>query len=1594
MFTRRNRSPLGLRSTIAPVSEPPDVYSESEFRRLLSQTEVPSLKSPVVIFTDHVTDEKLVFLYDGKIDSQAVYFLLVEELRRLSESKETLREDSIVNAIQLIKRRNMKQFYALISQKLTQTKTTVEELQFVPPAGLVLHKTGESLSAVALRQVLISREYFGQPMKKDGTQAYKLNAFKDNYVSIETKKSVEDKLNSLSKMKADPKGTVVFPWPNKKELSEFSFRVFFEEIKTKRPRAIYCRNIQQARMIRDNAIVLRANEKPAELQALGQTLVKLQKIKSSELFYRRFMKMFFWNQINVSRLSAENENLSDLLRLKYGEPVESLKQLPKVASPQDSNLAGSFAQGQNNSGGPIKIDISPAAVNQINPKASTTLTPVELLPSFKQNLQPTFDIPSADDFAYYNRLHSSEDEMPERPNLFSKQHAEFEDDLQAHGFENNAHLALGTKCVTPQRLGSLVQEQSENASIIRKSFLKDDPSRKARPNFKLGTVLPTERLPLVDENLKWSKFYQDADKSFAGVSQTQSNKKMLEFVAANSLSFLHCDKLMLYNIARHHQSEIDENEIESLVFNLKLKAGGQSDASFTFLTETSQHYLSFATEVSVPITFDSLAKVTFELTEKTSSGLLFAETANLQSEIRDLYLENRFLIEFKVNLNGYDCGAVLSCAAVFIPKNLEVAHLTLNQKLLSANFSRFSDLLKKINSYRSYKDLFFPETYIQGTAAWRSTDVLSNYSGFMDPDDGVAETQENLVLSSQLHKLEFSVEVLLQQMSTYSLGIQYFVDQMVEGIKNEYKNGASVPLDVFNAVAAVLTAEERFLLNDFCFLKTKDRLISTPSDVSSFVFQLSEVLQQVDKLNGFVAANQPLLSHQQYLIQSLGVETYLWFENSSCNNANLKFSPIHVELIAKVIRLNAGRLDNAKLKRVCCTQVLSTFKSPNFDKVSQLEYLNHSLVYFKVVFKSMFPDEFQALHQTRLSFDNFLLESFVCSFANSMDAVPFNVYQDFKAILLAAYLEMKTVPNDWKEQLSELGIELPTLIDIVFAVTVFLSQKEMLLDSPSDRWLTTIRDAFHRQSVKVRQSLLLLLETLSRLSRNGFFVDKFRQVSDTAAKRLRDSLKFAEDIQLLFSRTSLSSNIFKEIAESKLKDVQTTQVKPETPLATFDSRGSASGIINKFELMIQFYNQFESNGLAFKSEKQNRHKQVTESLKLTDKQLSELVQRSFPLGSQNSEILLKKLQNLRVDDSFDFVEIYLVLAFTVFSDPRQITSVVSFLALKLTSAFEAPKEHSSVATTIAHLIFNKVAKLFPFFVLRDDAFNTFAFAHKKSVAIVEARANIGSEVVNVLLLCRKFEANFYRFSKSRGIRFDFEFCTQLKSVLEGSIQGIELDLNQQTVNLYLETSDGDDSKFHHISFKLLLEPELTLRCSSRETLLFELPDSKKLIDQSTFENELSKHPLFYFSDTSDLHYPMNFMDLKFKLEFQQSSQKFFECNFKFDKLDSQVTYSNLFLWDFQSSAEKKPGQQSVDVQLGFQAFFLPVSDLIELLCMAIIERLEPRDKLLFIPLLKSKFSVQTKRGTEVSKATLLRNILELDEALKDRSEFVLVRLTE
>jgi hypothetical protein len=233
--------------------------------------------------------------------------------------------------------------------------------------------------------------------------------------------------------------------------------------------------------------------------------------------------------------------------------------------------------------------------------------------------------------------------------------------------------------------------------------------------------------------------------------------------------------------------------------------------------------------------------------------------------------------------------------------------------------------------------------------------------------------------------------------------------------------------------------------------------------------------------------------------------------------------------------------------------------------------------------------------------------------------------------------------------------------------------------------------------------------------------------------------------------------------------------------------------------------------------------------------------------------------------------------------------------------------------------------------------------------------------------------------------------------LESSTDQLSLTDNKCQLNLCIEVHRKGETVLRNVPFTLKCAPELVVECDDSEVVLFD--DGKphtQVMPVPPFTSFVSSHPFFAYNDFHDYSFAVNFLDLPFKLTFAANGVEYLQLDFTFADGLPLAVRTELIPWQFpqpegSSNDSLLFNTHRLTAQLPFQLFFLQLSDLLDVASFYVIEQLDQEDLLRFIRLHSPTCLLLVKGKREVAPDTMLRNLLEFDDALKDHSTFEIVR---
>lgn len=191
--------------------------------------------------------------------------------------------------------------------------------------------------------------------------------------------------------------------------------------------------------------------------------------------------------------------------------------------------------------------------------------------------------------------------------------------------------------------------------------------------------------------------------------------------------------------------------------------------------------------------------------------------------------------------------------------------------------------------------------------------------------------------------------------------------------------------------------------------------------------------------------------------------------------------------------------------RLCINSILSQTIPHQYSLANNLMHLNGALVFFKLLFKRMFPDEFALIQARMISFDQLFLKSLTNSFADVFDSINFNMYLDFKTFFKIVMVGQESRLGLMRI-LREINLSFHVFIDVLYFIEAIKSHCTFLCQVEPPLYLQNVEKVLQlsfRNFPKVLEKMMKSIEFLfsSDFLREELFF--FRKVLDNT---LRDRI--------------------------------------------------------------------------------------------------------------------------------------------------------------------------------------------------------------------------------------------------------------------------------------------------------------------------------------------------------------------------------------------------------------------------------------------------------------------------------------------------------
>ncbi len=189
--------------------------------------------------------------------------------------------------------------------------------------------------------------------------------------------------------------------------------------------------------------------------------------------------------------------------------------------------------------------------------------------------------------------------------------------------------------------------------------------------------------------------------------------QFIKLIGKNCSLILNFNKIIIDNVFSQQDCHLDEEEINNLIFEIEssIDRGNFSLTSLTYVEEETKEYIAFDIDSSFKVDLNQTRDLKIKIKNNLTNEVLFEQIINIRSKFHNIFLENLFYHGFDFDYKGACINGIVSFLMVFIPRNLETAHLILHRELMEENFQKFSGLIKNVECINEFRQLFLSQSY-------------------------------------------------------------------------------------------------------------------------------------------------------------------------------------------------------------------------------------------------------------------------------------------------------------------------------------------------------------------------------------------------------------------------------------------------------------------------------------------------------------------------------------------------------------------------------------------------------------------------------------------------------------------------------------------------------------------------------------------------------------------------------------------------------------------------------------------------------------------------------------------------------------------
>ena len=1200
-----------------------------------------------------------------------------------------------------------------------------------------------------------------------------------------------------------------------------------------------------------------------------------------------------------------------------------------------------------------------------------------------------------------------------------------------YNFHNNDHLAVGEERPIEK------DEFGRNfATIVEKDFHFQNQSEVIK-NFDIGTLRsPFEDIDdtIIFDQVEFDNYISNFSLNLRNPNVLNGPKQsFIENVMENSKMILKLNKILLGRIHEQQVIDITEEDFNDLFLSVGLgNERGEGSSSFALVENVKRTYVTLETDNSLTVDSRDLQKLELIINDEYDKKTLFSGEIDLLKAIDNVYLENILHIRVLIDYRGRVVPMVVQFLLILVPKNLETAHFTLNKKHIETNFTKFQEILYQSIAYKPYKYHFFPDAYLR-SFDYKKNDFFYFLNNCLPIKDIYVEDQVALFANgNQRNQFDWLVSILklvLTENTDLMTGLMKCTDYLEKGgnlTEHVYFDAASLCLDLISPKTRLFLHFLTFNnFNKFYF--NFDYALEKQEYQPKLIKELFQALQIL--LNGEFSFLQ---ADERYLVYKLTFEIHLLFENNNFNGKNypIKLSEKHLPIIIKIVQLNSFDLEDEDIKLIVINSILNASLMKRFTPNNQIMYIDSMVIYFKVLFKSLYPDFYRGFTNKMLNFDSILYKVFMNSFSDYFDTINFNIFGDIKLILQTFFL-MKG--SSFNEGLDSIEIRFHSLLDILFALQALITNYDAFTNIRGNDFVKTIEQCFRKESLNLEENLKKTIELLSCVSKKNFLKKEFelfkitvKQTHDVRMASLRLAAVDFRSVGIDYGKlqdiieTEIGQNntfilralgLFKQPAQKQTGSMKESELEEDRDSykelieediyfeidEDFDEGYNEELTVLrkkqdvKYTNCLIYLNNLDYNSIDGSAGSASLKSNFNNIYELSQEEVVDFAKRYFQTSDLERTNIFSNLERLSNEGKMPLLRLIIIMICTCADGRREIISLLRYLAETLTNLFY--RNSKGLFNEVVMYIIDEVNNLSPITYFNGFMHNLIENEEKENFCYIKtAQIDLIDDMVDVHQLCIKtFSSSSYLHGKPT-MTFNINFCKNLEAIFTDLVQNNKLEPDFKKFTLFLEVSDYGQIRYFSVPFRITFIPEINIVCKLKSPLIFEKElKNDFIVEERVLDKYILDSPFCFFGFSTSAKLPLNFIRAPLLLKYIYNKENFFSADVTFIEKDNRRTCSDLISWRYANPDAKKLtrfASSGVSIVVHYSFFFLNIEELIRMLNIAVVEKLSEGDILRFVKLNSGNITFSNEKGKGIASDSHFYELAGYSDALKRRQPFV------